>query len=1138
MQAFQLRLFGQVELRDSEGKALAFRTRKQLAVLVYLYLEARERGADRDLLVELLWSDVPVENGRHSLSQACTALRERLGEDAIERRGDQLRLVAPLVTDLDLVASEDNRLLDLTQPLRELDRAGSVEFAHWVERARVEVMRRARVALFEALKSARARGDLQAAYRTAHLLLQLDPTCALAVQVVAERTLLDGDTIGAIRTLRDYVQCVERELGTNPHPEITRLLGRLERGEGPPLLGEHVRGVHVLSRPEIFVGRERELASLESLWANMADVSYQACLITGPAGIGKSALLRRFATRVAARACPVFLVACQEIGQGIPFAAVSDLIRALVRDPGASGTDPRWLAEASRVSPGLRTTYPGIPEAPPAPADSVRVRVADALYHMLEAVAESGPVLLAFDDMQHMDHASRDVLFLLTRRLDAVRLLLAATERRDDGRVVSAAPESRVLSFGWRQVIELDPLERTEAMQLVAGVAESFGSIDEPIRDKIVSLGQGNPYYLEMLLADFRQYAADSLVVAEEIGRGPAPTWRPPETMRLAFARLYEGLSSDVQHILHVLAVAGRTLSVQEMVELLGLDKAGAHRAVLETIESGAIRVEGDRFYFKNELHRAYVYWAMPREARKYHHARLADLLSRRADFQRSLEASHHFARAEMRAEAIRAAVSGAQVAMARGALQEAEKNLSALMRAYPDLRRDPLVGLMLARALLAGGQYRNAVQQLVPIEAALDGTPEEAVAAQVRAEALHRGRLADDQAIQDAAERALSIARCSGTEAGHARALQLLAEIAYDRGQLDKLRDVQTAATEISKTAASAEGESLALLTTGYCLLILGDLQNARWTFEAAAPRLEALSLPGEYRRVLNGLGIALTGLTHFQEAELAFKNSVATAERIGDLDAARNVWSNIGALYHDVGAFAKAAESYRKALDCDDGSPSRITVDAYVNAILLAVDLGSLDEAEDLLRIADRCAAESRLWYDEVAARLARAHFLLARAQPEQAWTLVEQALAVTGDKAFYLTDYGLYGRLVRHFTWATQGGEAIQRMSDVLGREERGQVRIAHQVEIDCFNEWLASNRAVEVETTGAIERVRQLGLYGRLSRVIATNVFPPAGPTPEPGESSAALVARFFQLRDALPARSLLVGRQAGELGHSA
>src|SRR2546425_1615549 len=68
------------------------------------------------------------------------------------------------------------------------------------------------------------------------------------------------------------------------------------------------------------------------------------------------------------------------------------------------------LADASRVCPGLRTIYPGIHPAPDALTDSIRLRVAEAVIRMMEAVADNGSVLLAFDDLQFLDPASREVL--------------------------------------------------------------------------------------------------------------------------------------------------------------------------------------------------------------------------------------------------------------------------------------------------------------------------------------------------------------------------------------------------------------------------------------------------------------------------------------------------------------------------------------------------------------------------------------------------------------------------------------------------------------------------------------------------------------------------------------------------------
>src|SRR5207245_3245624 len=161
----------------------------------------------------------------------------------------------------------------------------------------------------------------------------------------------------------------------------------------------------------------------------------------------------------------VFLVPCQEVGQGIPYAAVAELITALGRDPAAGGTEPLWLAEASRVCPALRTTYPGIPPAPDAPTDSIRLRVADAVVRMMDTVAENSPVLLAFHDLQFLDPASREVLFLITRRLERLPTLILAGARA--GEAALGPEETGPGGLVWEDTIQHQPPERSKAPNLL-----------------------------------------------------------------------------------------------------------------------------------------------------------------------------------------------------------------------------------------------------------------------------------------------------------------------------------------------------------------------------------------------------------------------------------------------------------------------------------------------------------------------------------------------------------------------------------------------------------------------------------------------------------------------------------------------
>src|SRR5439155_1025888 len=325
---FQLKVLGSPELVRGGRSPVRFRTKKHLAVLLYLHFEGRARSIPRDQLVDLLWPDVPPEKGRHSLSQALLAIRSLLGPDAVTGREQDVQLLAELPSDLSTLRQGPVAAIRVAEPLQGLDQCAGAEFDHWVDGARVRLKAQARDALRAALQATRAKGNLSDTHLVAAALYEVDPLCPDAVYALAERSLLDGDTVAAVRLLKDQLRRTQAELGTNPNPEIARLLRRLERGERPAFLAQASPLPERLTRPHPFVAREVELGQLEAI--------------------------------------------------------------------------------------------------------SSRLRVAEAVTRMMEAVADNGPVLLAFDDLQFLDPASREVLFLITRRLERVPTLIVAGARAGD----------------------------------------------------------------------------------------------------------------------------------------------------------------------------------------------------------------------------------------------------------------------------------------------------------------------------------------------------------------------------------------------------------------------------------------------------------------------------------------------------------------------------------------------------------------------------------------------------------------------------------------------------------------------------------------------------------------------------------
>src|SRR3954454_2501003 len=101
-----LRCLGQPALFAATGEPIRFRTRKHLALLVYIAVEGRAHRRDR--LAELLWPRVSVADARPSLAPALPTLRPRLGLEGLETSRDHVRLMPGRVSlDLDRLQAGD-----------------------------------------------------------------------------------------------------------------------------------------------------------------------------------------------------------------------------------------------------------------------------------------------------------------------------------------------------------------------------------------------------------------------------------------------------------------------------------------------------------------------------------------------------------------------------------------------------------------------------------------------------------------------------------------------------------------------------------------------------------------------------------------------------------------------------------------------------------------------------------------------------------------------------------------------------------------------------------------------------------------------------------------------------------------------
>ena len=209
----------------------------------------------------------------------------------------------------------------------------------------------------------------------------------------------------------------------------------------------------------LLLGREAEVALVHRFLAGAAQDG-RALLVTGPAGIGRTALLDVAAAAARASGAFVVRVAGSEDDADLPSAGPARLL-------GALGPTIDLLAPAHRA-----VLEPG-PAGPP-PEDAA---VAAALVALLEAGAGERPAVVVVDDLPAPDDRSAGCLRLLARALPGHRIGLLASARTGSGD--PDLPEHR-----------LPPLDDDAATALLAVLAPG---LPEAARRRVLREAAGNP---------------------------------------------------------------------------------------------------------------------------------------------------------------------------------------------------------------------------------------------------------------------------------------------------------------------------------------------------------------------------------------------------------------------------------------------------------------------------------------------------------------------------------------------------------------------------------------------------------------------------------------------------------------------
>jgi tetratricopeptide (TPR) repeat protein len=780
------------------------------------------------------------------------------------------------------------------------------------------------------------------------------------------------------------------------------------------------------------VGRERELDRLHDAFSQaLRDRSCQLFTLLGVAGVGKSRLAHEFlavledATVVHSR--------CLSYGEGITYWPVVGVLKQLL------GAEPRArLVELGADELASETILGVLGEAE---AVGSTDEIAWAVRKLLEAAADDQPLVVVIDDVHWGEPALLDLIEHIADLSRDAPILLLCMARPEllDRRPAWAGGKLNATT------VLLEPLAAPETDRLIGNLLDG-ARMETELRGRISEAAEGNPLFVEEMIALLRESPADEVVV-------------PPTIQALLAARL-DQLDAAERRVLECGSVEGRVFHRGAVHALAPNEQQLTTRLAAlvrkELVRPDRTQIAGeDAFRFRHLLIRDAAYDALPKAIRAELHESFAgwleehgrDLVELDEILGYHLEQAHRY-RGELGPLTDEASAVGARAvtylalaggkAHARGDAPAAANLFTRAAAACPAGARRRLELLTeLGQALFEAGDFTSAEAALKEAIQTAEAAGDLALAARARVSrlALHAqiDPALDIDRLQREAEGAIEQLEQAGDELGLARAWLLMVIVNNNHCQVAEMGECANKALRYARSCGALREEDHSLFWQAFtcfagplpadegrrqCEQILAE-SRGRLLIEAAGRAGIALAdaLQGRFEDARGGVAAsraiykdlgqrlgygATSGLEgeiellagDAEAAERVLREGFELLESIGETGYLSTIASTLAAAiyrqkrYEEAERFSEVSEQNAAAGDLASQVGWRST-----RATVLA-QRGEAEQAEDLARGAVDIARRTDHLNMHAAALLALADVLAIGGRPAHAFPIIEEA------------------------------------------------------------------------------------------------------------------------------------------------
>ena len=998
--------------------------RRKAAALVKLLALAHRHTLHREQVIDALWPDTAIDDAGPRLHKAAHFARRALGDSSALVLSRETVWLFP---DAHVAVDVEEFERSAKQALAALDRdpvgwaaaAAAVDqwagellpddpYEAWLEAPRDRLQQ-----LHSEL--------LRRSGRWSELALA-DPADEEANLARARQLANSGNRGAALRQLERLERALRRELGVRPGPAVVSLRAELLASDAPETQRRPAR---------MLFGRDTALRRIDRLIVAASTGQGRTLFVSGPAGIGKTAVVRWLDRRAEERGLRVGVGAAAALEGAWPYAPVLEALADLCRRYPAllDGLADEYRSEIEGALRGSSPEWAG---------ESRHQRLFVSAAELLRLAASGGGAVLIVDDAHDADEASLRLLHYLSRAAVGERILIVVAHRQWPLRPAMDAMRRSLIGRGTSVPLDLGQLPDEDIRRLAS---RAVGE-DRVLLERVVKLAGGNPFAAIEL--------ARTAASGEDRG-GPTG------------ALVLRGLSEAAISALTNVAVLGAEFDTDEYVAVAGVGEAQAYVLLDEALAGGVIERMAAGYRFQHSLVRDALLDGLPPH-------RLLPLHRRAAEALRGLSASparigHQLLQAGDVGAAAPILLQAARTEATIGAYRDALSLIDAVRADAQDPERGPMLALRadmlmatgdagavgayrdalsatddpaeqrrllprLARAATFAGDYTTAAEALEGLEP--DGTADDAALLLARGNlAYFTGDLVAAEAAADEARRRLAFADLGDWRLYDLITLQGL--IAHLRGEWFSRLAVELRAGADRPDLARAMfdshlcvGEYLLYGPTPYeeVLVLSAKLRDSARRSGVLRAVAFATALRGEAALLSGDLTLAETELTEAAELHHDIGSTAGEAHSLQRLAEVRLAQGNraeaqqllrralplarwsataLHLLQRVYGTMIRAAPDVETARAVVDQAMSTVgqedacpfcSIMLAVPAAIACADAGDLDDARQHLAIAERSAAlwKGSAWQASIAE--ARAHLHRAEGDAETARRRLREA------------------------------------------------------------------------------------------------------------------------------------------------